>query len=383
MREAKKVKYVLKFFQWILKAAIGIACIGLVLAVLSHLVLGKGIVAGNSGQSQPASYTITQRYNKYITNTLSEVLDGVLAIDKVYWLSDDDLVSPEPNQDLFGTAKDPAELQWLLNDAAKLLDGQDTLFGPDTPVWEDSEIMYYLDDTILTITWKQIMDNSVYTISEVKIADPSQFRRFLADGEYASGSKYVATEMSEAVNAVVAANGDFYTFRNMGIIVYDSQLMRMEGREMDTCFIAGNGDLLFAHQRQLTDRAETEKFLEDNGVRFSLAFGPILIENGEKCPIKDPYPVGEGDVRYPRAALCQLDSLHYLLVAVNKGGTYEDTHTLQQFQNCLYALGCVQAYNLDGGQSATIVMNDQKINHVWLRQISDIIYFATAIPSED
>ena len=377
------MKYLLKFLQWILKTALGIACIGLVLTVLLHLAFGQGVITAKNSQTQPARYTVTERYNKYITNTLSEVLDGVLSIEKVYWLSDDDPVAPEPNQALFGTAAAPSSLQWLLDDAAKLLDGQETLFQTDTPAWEGSEILYYLDDTILTITWKQPMDGAIYTISEVKIADPSQFRRFLADGEYASGSKYVATEMAATVNAVVAANGDFYTFRDMGIIVYDSQLMRMEGREMDTCFIAGNGDLLFAHRLQMTGREETEAFLEENGVRFSLAFGPILIENGEKCTIKDPYPVGEGNVRYPRAALCQLDSLHYLLVAVNQEGPYEKTHTLREFQNCLYELGCVQAYNLDGGQSATIVMNDQKINYVWLRQISDIIYFATAIPSEE
>jgi hypothetical protein len=43
-------------------------------------------------------------------------------------------------------------------------------------------------------------------------------------------------------------------------------------------------------------------------------------------------------------------------------------------------MGCTMAYNLDGGQSATIVMNDEVKNYVYERRISDIIYFATALP---
>ena len=40
-------------------------------------------------------------------------------------------------------------------------------------------------------------------------------------------------------------------------------------------------------------------------------------------------------------------------------------------------------YTLDGGQTAVIAMNDKLINSVlfgFQRKISDIIYFATAVP---
>ena len=47
--------------------------------------------------------------------------------------------------------------------------------------------------------------------------------------------------------------------------------------------------------------------------------------------------------------------------------------------------GCVKAYTLDGGQTATTVFNGQLINPVqfgWEKPISDVIYFATALPEE-
>ena len=46
-------------------------------------------------------------------------------------------------------------------------------------------------------------------------------------------------------------------------------------------------------------------------------------------------------------------------------------------------LGCENAYALDGGQTTAIVMDDELItlpDYQTQRRISDIIYFATALP---
>jgi exopolysaccharide biosynthesis protein len=77
--------------------------------------------------------------------------------------------------------------------------------------------------------------------------------------------------------------------------------------------------------------------------------------------------------------------LHYLLVAANQDPDrgYERVPTMHQFGQQLQAFGAVQAYALDGGQTAVIVTNDKLINRPSYgrqRQISDIVYFATAIP---
>ena len=44
-----------------------------------------------------------------------------------------------------------------------------------------------------------------------------------------------------------------------------------------------------------------------------------------------------------------------------------------------------QAFNLDGGSSATVVLNNEKINSLStgkVRSIGDIVYFITAVPAE-
>lgn len=364
----------------LVQVGVSAVCLLLTVAVLWNFVLGSG-ESGSTAERDATSYAVMNRYDTYVTNTRSDALAGVLSIKKVYWLSDDDLVAPEPDQSKFGETDDPSTLQWLLEDAGELLEGQDTLFDPKVRIFEGSTVNYYLDETILAITWKQVIADTVYTISEVKIADPSQFRRFLSDGVYASGSKYVGTDLASSVNAVVASSGDYYAFRNMGIIVYDSRLMRPEGVLMDSCLIDRDGNLRFLHRGEMTDPAEMERFVEDNGIRFSLAFGPILVENGEIAEIPSVYPVGEGDVSNPRAALCQLDELHYLLVMVSAEPPYDHGHTLDEFAAVLRSFGCDKAYNLDGGGTATLVMNDKLMNFVFQRMISDIIYFATAVPN--
>ena len=95
------------------------------------------------------------------------------------------------------------------------------------------------------------------------------------------------------------------------------------------------------------------------------------------------YGVGEITEGYARAALCQMDELHYIVVAANTTGMYQEIPTVKQFRKNIMATGCRMAYCLDGGQTATIVMNDELRNrpvYGQQRKISDIIYFATAVP---
>lgn len=353
----------------------------LTLVLLIGMVFQVGTPMTSAG-TKAAKLGILDKFDMYMTNTVSDALDGVLSVEKVYWLSDEDLVAPEPDPDSYGKAEDPAQLQWLLDAAAELLDGQQTVFTTETEIKQGSEITYYLDETIFAVTWKQKVGKAVYTFSEVKIAHPSQFRRFLSGGEYGSGKLYTTTEMAASVNAVTASSGDYYSFRPFGISVYDGVVCRSSGYHLDTCFIDENGDLHFVSRETFSGEAEVEQYVADNRIRFSLSFGPILIENGEVVT-KDYYPLGEVFDRYSRAAICQQGELHYVLVTSNMETPYVYNPTTHTFASELQKMGIRNAYSLDGGQTAVIVTGDELINSVdfgYQRQISDIIYFATAVP---
>ena len=352
---------------------VGICCGGLLLIALGN----PG--SGAKNQAQTTDHIVMDRYEKYITNAFSDTLAGILSIKKVYWLSDNDMVAPKPDPACYGQTEDPKALQPILDQAADLIDGQNMVFSTDVKLRPKSVIRYYYDPTILVITWQEQIDGSVYTMGEVKIADASQFRRFLSNGQYSSGSKYLTSEMAKTVNAVLASNGDYYGVRQIGTVVYNGELLRMEGANMDSCYIDDAGDLHFLRAGQITKRADMEQYIADNHIRFSISFGPILVENGKTVPIKSNYCVGEVSKFNERAALCQTDSLHYLLVFSNPNPNFQ---VLWKFAERLQEMGAVQAYNLDGGRSGTIVLDGERLNEVDERKLSDIIYFATAIGSE-
>ena len=362
-------------------------CAFLTVFVLATLLGTLLLSSGNNQTTDTASQShvaIMDKFDMSMTNEISKALEGIITVEKNYWLSDDNLVAPVPNHDNYGQADTAAELAWLLEEAADLIDGQEMLFNTETPVWEKDRVYYYYDETILVITWKQIIDGMLFNLSEVKIAHPSQFRRFLAGGEFGSDKQYVTTEMAASVNAVMATSGDFYKFRRNGVVVYDGELQRFEGSLVDTCFINDDGDLLLSYRRDFASQAEAEAFVKDNNVRFSLVFGPILVDNGQVVK-SNGYPLGEVTKEYTRAAICQMGSLHYLVASVTgePSNGYTKRPTIAKFAEKVAELGVEKAYALDGGQTTVICMDGQAISNPDFdtqRKISDIIYFATAIP---
>ena len=86
----------------------------------------------------------------------------------------------------------------------------------------------------------------------------------------------------------------------------------------------------------------------------------------------------------PPIAFCQQNELHYLIV--NTTGEFKEynRHTMREFAIELQKMGCRNAYALDGGQTTVITMDGELVtnpDHGDQRKISDIIYFATALPN--
>ena len=343
------------------------------------------LFAGNANVAYtPLSVNLRSTFEQNLNNQMSDVLEGIVTIHRTYQLNDSDLVAPEPNPACYGQVDSPAQMQEILDQAAVLLDGQETLFTVDTVIKAGSKITYYLDETIFAVTWKQVEGDCVYTFSEVKIAHASQFRRFLSGGKYNSSILHTTTEMSESVNAVVASSGDYYGYRSFGIVVNEGQVYRDRGHLLDTCFIDENGDMNFIYAGDMTDQETIQKYVDEHNIRFSICFGPVMILDGEYC-VPNVYNSGEISDPHARAALCQMGKLHYVVVDANSEDPHYSMPTLAQFGQRLHAMGIPTAYALDGGQTATVVMNDQLINTVSYghqREISDIFYFATALPED-
>lgn len=365
----------------IIPPAILTASLLLTLALIVHTVLLGGNVGSQSAQ-EGGVFRLGSRFDDFIARKSAVCMGQAEEPPTVYKLSDTDLVAPKPRQENYGTFGTAREMAPILEAASGLLDGQTMYFSTETELMPDTQIHYYLDESIFAVTWKEAHEGIAFTYSEVKIAHPTQFRRFLSGGKYASGVQTLCSEMAASVNAVVAINGDFYAYRHSGTNVYNGKVYRHDESGLHTCHIDEKGDLRFVYGGEMNSKDAVQAYVDENNIRFCLCFGPVMVDNGDLQKVSNYY-LGEVNEDFSRAAICQMDTLHYLLVTANYEGRQFFLPTMSKFARIVHATGCQKAYALDGGQSATLIMNNAVINQVSYdneRKQSDIIYFATAVP---
>ncbi len=355
------------------------------LAVLGLAVLYLHPASGTvSFSSADTKLRLSNKLDVYVNNAASDALGDLTYIRKIYTLQESATVAPAPDPNGFGMTYDPADITALIQKASIMLDGQKMTFDPSADFVPDEPIRYYFDDTILVIAWKEYIEQRCCTFAEVKIAHGSQLRRKLAEDSYSSSVQLYASDMANASNAVVAMNGDFYAFRDLGITAYQRKLYRNNPAQVDSCFFTASGDMLFSRAGELMGEGETERFIQANDVLFAVAFGPILVDNWE-LQYCAAYPIGEINTEYSRSCIAMTDDLHYLLMTINHTPDARPRATINELARIIYSKNVWKAYTLDGGQTAEIIMMGGPINHVDFgeeRAVSDIIYFATAIPEE-
>ncbi len=253
----------------------------------------------------------------------------------------------------------------------------------------------YEDRSIrVRVETKEMMNSKVY-IAYIEVASPGQIRTATA-GKLSSAHTNYMQAIATPNHAVIAMNGDLYveqkeaqkkTFeiRMTEIVTYDGKRNKTNNYK-DILTIDKNGDFhLFIKSKGLPDYIKAHKGETVN----AFTFGPALVVDGEIPKLDSQYAYGPNG-HDARSAIGQTGPLSYLFVVVeeNKGVTHA------QLAELMKDLGCVQAYNLDGGNSAEMILMgpdpENPLLHVRgrtgagdYRRHSDIIYFATAVPEEE
>ncbi len=240
----------------------------------------------------------------------------------------------------------------------------------------------YQDDSI-TVTLEVREENDVvWRVVSVKIASATQFRTAIAGKKVTSSAVARPSKIAADKNAIVAINGDYYSDNptktsfeyRMG-----QKIRNKTNRLKDILVIDENGDFhLFVKSNGVADFAKSK----DHQIINAFTFGPALVIDGEEVTLDKEYGYNPGG-KEPRMAIGQTGELSYVFVLAE--GRNEDSKgaTHQMLADFMYSLGCTQAYNLDGGNSATLVFNGgyyqtgRTENNE--RSQSDIIYFASAV----
>ena len=249
-----------------------------------------------------------------------------------------------------------------------------SLFTPDG--YEDASIRVQMET--------REEDGVVWRIAWVEIASPTQLRTAYAGKTIKKDTTGLVTVMAKQHNAIVAINGDNYTNEKAKhSFIYRMGEKRQDklNKQKDILIIDENGDF-----HTFVKSADADKFEKDTGHKIvnAFMFGPALVQNGEVLTLDKEYNFNPNG-REPRCAIGQLDTLSYVLViADGRGNSGSDGATHKELAEFMASLGCREAYNLDGGNSAIMVYNNEIYNYkARERDVADVIYFATAVPSEE
>ncbi len=253
----------------------------------------------------------------------------------------------------------------------------------------------YIDPSISVRISVGRMYDTDYMMARVKIANATQIRSMIT-GTYANSTEVFCDRLVKRTNAVLAINGDYFTKRrNTGVMVRqgrvwyqpksDRNLSYDSKTQFDILLIDKAGDLHILKSAVMAD-LEPYQPLEENIVN-SFTFGPGLIIDGVK----------QGDFKNTnnspakktqRMAICQTGPLEYLCICCEGPDDPGSVGmTMDEFADLVASQGDVlQAYNLDGGASSSMLFRNQKVNcpnRSMRREIVDILYFASAwVPGE-
>ncbi len=252
----------------------------------------------------------------------------------------------------------------------------------DENVYEDPTIRVQLEEY-----W---VKETRCLVARVWIADPSQLRTAPAY-DFARDQEAYVVDMARRVNAIVAINGDYYSYWRE---TQGGYLIRQGTMYLDQV-IARRDVLLIDDQGDFTivQDSSKEKIAEAvNGKRIvnSFNFGPGLIVDGVRLDKNYDALYNRSAERHQRCAICQLEkgSGEYLMAVCEGVWTEEERGlTMLEWADFLASLGGVtNAYNLDGGNSTALIFHGAKQNETsnpHHRKLSDIIYFASAYKAEE
>ena len=236
-------------------------------------------------------------------------------------------------------------------------------------------------------------------IIRIKIQDVSQLRTAVSKDTYKGRGQAKGEDIAKSKNAVVAMNGDFFKYENdvgyvyrQGEFIRDATDTSRKKKGQPICFdmllVDSEGDFhIVPHART----AEIEAFIaekltpEGRTILDTFNLGPALVIDGEAQDISASQAALQGDYQwmYPqqRIALVQTGHLEYAIVEVYGKTDSSAGMTLEEFAAFIAEKlpETMVAYNLDGGGSTNLIMKNKRICKTpGLREITDIIYFASA-----
>ena len=264
---------------------------------------------------------------------------------------------------------DPAEIPYP---SSRLPDGY-LPEGEEEFIFEDTEkgLWAYLSQTLQVEIIKYRMPEVPHTWFEASVIfkpESETFTQHTWVNATFEGQQIYPETLAQTSKLVFAVNGDYHPNRASqkwpvgNIIRRGKVLYNYDGKgslkfpNLDTLAIRNNGSFSVYGSTEIT----ADELLAQGDVQDSLSFGPYLVRNGEMRV----YNGNSASVPEPRCAYGMVEPGHLFFVMVEgkmpKKG--EQGFNLWLLAELMYARGCTEAMNVDGGSTAVMIFMGHKLN---------------------
>ncbi|WP_313814013.1 phosphodiester glycosidase family protein [Glutamicibacter sp.] len=254
--------------------------------------------------------------------------------------------------------------------------------GADAAVLDENS--YTSDLATITITEKTIGSGQaavVYFVADLKLSEANVLRLAFAKDSFGENIIETTSQIAQEHDAVFAVNGDYYGFRDTGIVIRNGKAYRDKGAREALAFYA-DGSVKIYDERQTNASA-----LVNQGVINTLSFGPAIVADGKVIDGIDSVEIdtnfGNHSIqgKQPRTAVGVLGDNHVVFVVVDgRAAGYSAGVSMPELASIMTDLGAKTAYNMDGGGSSTIYFNGRLVNNPLGRDkergTSDVFYVA-------
>ena len=156
-----------------------------------------------------------------------------------------------------------------------------------------------------------------YYVADVTLTDATVLQSAFANNEFGTNIVENTSAIAEDNGAVFAINGDYYGFRDTGIVIRNGVVYRDEGAREGLAFYRDGTVQVYDETTTSADE------LVAAGVWNTLSFGPAILEDGEVVDgiedVEVDTNVGNHSIQgdQPRTAVGVIDANHLVFVVVD------------------------------------------------------------------
>ena len=249
-----------------------------------------------------------------------------------------------------------------LNDAGFYDGGEFVYTDAETGVWR------YCSDTLKVEIYRRTSTDPkrIWYEAEVWSTEDNAFAMLPWDEENRMTSQSWPYKIARKHGTVLAVNSDFAHLRlkqkkragillRQGKILSSKTLAKNKGNfpNLDTLALYPDGMMEVYYSNE-----KTAEEYQEMGVSDVLAFGPLLIRDGE---LNTAGLKKYGTSNAPRTAVGMVEKGHYFVMMLEGRHTGSKGGPVSFLAEKMLEKGCQLAFNLDGGQSSTIVFMGEQI----------------------